>query len=362
MDRWTVVRANEWYRLNPWLVGCNYIPSSAVNQLEMWQPVTYDPETIDRELSWAEDLGFNMLRVFLHNLVWSTDRDGFIARIVNFLAIAGRHGMKVIPVLFDDCHRPDPSPGIQPLPVAGVHNSGWKHSPGQRVVQRVVQRFHDGTLPESEKVRLAEYVGGILTRFADDDCVLMWDIYNEPGQSGNGDDSSELLIAAWRWAREAGPSQPLTACLEDSIGERNIATNASMSDIITFHCYFAENLEKTVLRHKNSHADRPVICTEFMAREHGTTFQFSLPIFRNYNIGCCSWGLVAGKSQTHFSWKTVERLEEFRKQGRFLGAGDPIPEPQLWFHDIFRVDGTPFDRGEVDFIRSFLKKGGGNPV
>ena len=345
MNRWTVDQASDWNRAQPWLVGCNFIPSTAINQLEMWQAETYDPDTIDRELGWAEDLGFNTLRVYLHDLMWGKDREGFAARIDDFLGIAGRHGMRVLLVLFDDCHRPDPVLGEQPLPVSGVHNSGWKQSPGRQCVLR----FHNGTAPASERERLRDYVHGVLARFADDARVLMWDVYNEPGNNGN---SKELLQATWQWAQETRPSQPLTACLEGSVGEENIAINAAQSDVITFHCYRGELLEKTIMQRKSVHSGRPVVCTEYMAREHGTTFQHSLPIFKTHGVGCCNWGLVAGKSQTHFNWATVEKLEDLGRQGAFLHPGDSIPEPAFWFHDVFRVDGTPFDQREVDFIRS----------
>ncbi|GAH91153.1 unnamed protein product, partial [marine sediment metagenome] len=205
MDQWTIDKARDWYLTQPWLVGCNFLPSTAVNQLEMWQADTYDAETIDRELSWAEDLGFNTLRVYLHDLVWSHDPDGFAKRIDHFLGIADHHGMRVILVLFDDCHRPDPEIGVQPLPVPRVHNSGWKHSPGQKLVLQ----FHDGTVAASEKKRLKEYVQGVLTRFKDDERVLMWDLYNEPGQTGNGDKTNVLLKLTWEWAQDIRPSQPL---------------------------------------------------------------------------------------------------------------------------------------------------------
>lgn len=348
MSRWSVDKGREWYRAQPWLVGCNFIPSTAINQLEMWQAETYDPVTIDRELGWAETLGFNTLRVYLHDLVWAADQEGFTERIDDFLGIAKRYGMRVVLVLFDDCHRPDPQLGTQPLPVAAVHNSGWKHSPGQKVVLQ----FHDGTVSEREKARLAEYVKGVLTRFADDERILLWDVYNEPGQGGNGDRTNELLQMTWQWAHEVGPSQPLTATLDGSVGDRNIALNQAQSDVITFHCYHGESLENTIARHQDSHLGRPVICTEYMARELGTTFQHSLPIFKTRQVGCLNWGLVAGKSQTHWNWQTVKQLEELKANGAVLGPNDPIPEPPLWFHDIFRIDGTPYDQKEIDFIRS----------
>ena len=350
MNQWPAERAMDWHAEQPWLVGCNFIPSTAVNQLEMWQAETYDAETIGRELGWARQLGFNTLRVYLHDLVWHHDPDGFAGRIEHFLGIAARHGMRVLFVLFDDCHRPEPSIGVQPLPVPGVHNSGWKHSPGRKLVLQ----FHDGTAAAAEKARLREYVQGVLSRFGDDKRVLMWDVYNEPGQGDKGDKSHTLLQLAWTWAQEARPSQPLTACLDGARGERNLALNAARSDVITFHCYSGGALEETIIRHKESSSGRPIVCTEYMARELGTTFQFSLPIFRKHRVGCYNWGLVAGKSQTHWNWKSTGRLEALREQGAVLKPGEPIPEPGLWFHDIFRVDGTPFDQGEVDFIRSVV--------
>jgi hypothetical protein len=354
MSQLTLDQAQEWYQQQPWLVGCNFLPSTAINQLEMWQAETYDPKTISRELGWAKDLGFNTLRVYLHDLLWANDPDDFSSRINDFLNIADRHAMKVLLVLFDDCHRPDPKIGPQPLPIAGVHNSGWKQSPGQELVMA----FHDDTVTKEDKARLQDYVHDVLTRFSNDKRILMWDVYNEPGQNFYDDKTNELLQATWEWAQETRPSQPLTACLDGAGGERNIALNADRSDIITFHCYDADQLEPTITRLKHSHPGRPVICTEFMARELGTTFQHSLPIFKKHGVGCYNWGLVAGKSQTHFNWKTVDHLEELRKQEAFLHDDDPIPEPPLWFHDIFRIDGTPFDRNEIDFIRNITKAEG----
>lgn len=351
MNKWSIKQAKEWYKQQPWIVGCNFLPSSAINQLEMWQNDTYDPATIKRELDWTQSLGFNALRVYLHDLVWAEDRSGFIERIDHFLEIARHREMKVLLVLFDDCHRPDPEAGKQPLPVYGIHNSGWKQSPGRQLVSQ----FHEGTVSETEKNRLAEYVKGVLTHFKADERILMWDVYNEPGRSENKDRSLELLEMTWQWAQEVRPSQPLTSCLDGADGRKNIELNGRRSDIITFHCYSGTDLEPTIIQHLDEFSGRPLVCTEYMAREFGTTFQHSLPIFRKYRTGCFNWGLVAGKSQTHFNWESVENLEKFKEQGRFLRPGDPIPEPSRWFHDIFRVDGTPFSQMEIDFIRKTVK-------
>src|SRR5262245_31601228 len=90
-ERWTPQQANDWYKAQPWLVGCDFIPSNAINQLEMWQPDTFDAATIDRELGWAQSIGFNTVRVFLHDLPWKDDRDKFFGNVDKFLDIAASH-------------------------------------------------------------------------------------------------------------------------------------------------------------------------------------------------------------------------------------------------------------------------------
>jgi len=69
-QQWRASAARDWYSEQGWLVGSNYIPATAINQLEMWQADTFDPQRIDLELGWAEGLGMNTMRVFLHDLLW----------------------------------------------------------------------------------------------------------------------------------------------------------------------------------------------------------------------------------------------------------------------------------------------------
>ena len=158
----------------------------------------------------------------------------------------------------------------------------------------------------------------------------------------------------WQWAREVNPAQPLTSCLDGSVGDDIIQLNLDNSDVITFHTYEKDKLEPTIKRLQKT--QRPVICTEYMARQFGTNFQFCLPIFKKYNVGCFNWGLVAGKSQTHFGWSTILELQEKKKKGEFINEGDKLPEPKEWFHDILRIDGSPYSQSEVDFIAEILKK------
>ena len=323
-DRWSQERAWEWYNGHRWLVGCNFSPSTAINQLEMWQADTFDPVTIERELGWAGDLGFNTVRVYLHDLLWENDPAGFIDRINRFLEIASGKGIKPMFVFFDDCWNSTFKPGRQPGPIPGVHNSGWVQSPGSSKV-----------LDPSTWGPLEDYVKGILNAFGDDDRILLWDLYNEPGNNDLEKKSWGLLKEIFRWARDAGPSQPISVGVWFDNDELN-DFQLSNSDIITFHDYHdATHLEGQI--HRLKEHGRPLICTEYMARTNGSFFRTSLPVLKRENVGCINWGLVDGKTQTKYPW----------------GSKEGSAEPELWFHEIFCGDGTPYLQDEVDLIRKF---------
>lgn len=325
---WTAERAWQWYRARPWLVGCNFTPSTAVNQLEMWQAETFDPSTIDRELAYAASIGMNIVRVYLHDLAWRQDPSGFTARIDTFLSIADRHGIRALPVFFDDCWNDNPQVGRQPDPVPGVHNSGWVKSPGSAVV-------NDSTSWE----RLERYVKNVLGSFGNDPRVAFWDLYNEPGNGEQDAKSLPLLAKAFQWAREASPSQPLTAGLWYDNAELN-ALQIALSDIITFHNYGDSLSLSTQITELKRHG-RPIICTEWLRRTGGSFPQTHLPIFKREDVGCINWGLVSGKTQTIFPW----------------GSERGTPEPEVWFHDLFRADGTPFDQREIAVFRALTSSG-----
>jgi hypothetical protein len=326
LERWSKERANRWYNGLPWLVGCNFIPSTAINQLEMWQEATFDPQTIARELGWAADIGLNTVRVYLHDLAWEADAEGFKERVDRFLEITQQFGIKPLFVFFDDCWNGNPKIGPQPEPVPSVHNSGWLQSPGLEVVND----------PESWG-RLERYVDDVVSTFSQDERILMWDLYNEPGNNGNGAKSLPLVKAVFEWAREANPSQPLSVGIWFDLRELNEHLLA-LSDVITFHNYSPADKLVQQIAELRQHG-RPLICSEWMARTLGSLVETSLPIFFQENVGCINWGLVAGKTNTIWQWGTEE------------GA----PEPDPWFHDLLRADGTPYREREVALFRKLAK-------
>src|SRR5450432_3159142 len=208
---WPAKQANDWYAQQPFLVGSNFIPSTAINQLEMWQADTFDLPTIDRELGFAEGLGMNTMRVFLHNLLWQQDSQGFLQRMDQFLQVADKHHIRITFVIFDSVWDPYPKLGKQREPRPHVHNSGWVQSPGADMLQN----------PSRWNTQLKPYVEGVIGHFRDDKRVLMWDLMNEPDNnnppykgkelSRKVQPSLNLLQKEWNWARHANPSQPLTS-------------------------------------------------------------------------------------------------------------------------------------------------------
>src|SRR5229473_2268076 len=299
-NRWSEKEAADWSAKQPWLVGSNYIPANAINELEMWQADTFDPKRIDMELGWAESTGLNTMRVFLHDLPWQQDAAGFKKRIDTFLQIAAKHHIKPLFVLFDSCWDPEPRLGKQHAPRPGVHNSGWVQSPGAKALQDPAQY-----------PRLEAYVKGVVGALAKDDRVLGWDIWNEPDNGNGGSyadleakNKSELVLAllprAFAWARAAHPTQPLTSGVWKgnwSAAEKlepGAKIQIEMSDVISFHSYDKpEVFEKRVLSLQQYH--RPILCTEYMARGNGSTFQGTLPIAKKYKWAAFNGGLWRGR-------------------------------------------------------------------
>jgi hypothetical protein len=321
---WSVEKANAWYNQHKWITGANFVPSTAINQLEMWQAETFDPQTIDKELGWAENIGFNTMRVFLHSLVWKQDPKGFKQRIDQYLGIADKHHIQTIFVFFDDCWNKVPQPGKQPEPKTGIHNSGWMQDPGDPASK-------DSTLfPELEK-----YVKDVLTQFAHDKRILLWDLYNEPGNSGKKETSLPLLNKVFTWARAVNPDQPISVGLWAWDFEKLNAVQLLNSDVVTYHNYEETPWHQRTIELLKA-SGRPLICTEYMARTRNSRFSTILPLLQKQKVGAINWGFVAGKSNTIYAWDTP------------LADGS---EPIEWFHDIFRKDGTPYRQDEVNLIK-----------
>jgi hypothetical protein len=251
-------------------------------------------------------------------------------------------------VLFDSVWDPNPQLGKQRPPKPGVHNSGWLQSPGAKALQ-----------DPKEQARLEAYVKGVVSFLAKDARVLAWDIWNEPdnmnGSSYRAQEPTnkvalalKLLPQAFAWARSAGPQQPLTSGVwqGDWSTEEKMSETArqqiALSDVVSFHNYDkADEFEKRVqwlMRYK-----RPLLCTEYMARGNGSTFEGSLPVAKKHNVAAYNWGLVVGKTQTHLPWDSWKQPYTDR-------------EPPIWFHEVFKADGSPYRKEEVELIRKLTAR------
>lgn len=347
-ERWTEEKARDWYAKQPWLVGANYVPATAINQIEMWQAETFDPKRIDLELGWAAAIGMNTMRVFLHDLVWNQDAEAYKKRIDAFLAIAAKHRIRIMLVLFDSVWDPYPKLGPQRAPRPGVHNSGWMQGPGAEALK-----------DSKQQARLEAYVRGVVGAFAQDSRVAAWDLWNEPdNMNGNSYGRQEpankvdlvlaLLPRTFTWARAAKPSQPLTAGVwrgdwSDGKLDAMARLQLEQSDVISFHSYeppdVLEQRIRTLQRFR-----RPLLCTEYMARGNGSTFQGSLPVLKKHNVAAINWGLVEGKAQTHLPW---DSWKSPYVNGR---------EPAVWFHEVFRRGGAPYRQEEAELIRKLTAR------
>lgn len=349
---WPAERAWRWYREQPWLVGCNFIPSTASNQLEMWQAETFDPETIDRELGWAAGIGMNAVRVYLHDIAFRVDGAGFLERVERFLDLAERHGVRTMFVLFDSVWNPFPKPGPQPEPRPRVHNAGWLQSPGREILSDPT-RHHE----------LEPYVSAVVGRFREDPRVLVWDVVNEPENpnlvsygSEEPEDKDSLVLSllekAYGWTRAADPAQPLTSGVWQGDWRDPAALSPvnefllTRSDVVSFHCYLAAERMRKFIAGLESYG-RPLVCTEYMARTLGSTFEEVLPVLAEKRVGAFCWGLVAGRTQTIYSWDSWLR--------------DYDSEPDPWFHDVFRSGGVPYREEEVRVIRACAQAVNGPP-
>ena len=292
----------------------------------MWQAETYDPTTIDRELGWAENIGMNTMRVFLHNLVYGAGSEGireahrWVSRRLRRVTIYGRSLCFSTP--------------------AGIRIQNWDRSFRRcQGCTTPVGCRHPGpdVLEDPTQVpRLEQYVKGIVGTFANDSRVLAWDMWNEPD---NGNDSSyerrsekqkrdyaRALAAGLCMGSFGAPTQPLTS----GVWHGDWSSTAMMtplpnpdeqSDVVSFHNYgWPEDFEAHVKMLEQFH--RPLICTEYMARGAGSTFDTVLPVAHENHVGAINWGLVQARARRFFP-------------GIHGNTRMPPIKPPIWFHDGF---------------------------
>ena len=317
----------NWYRDVGTIKGVNYIPRNAVNAIEMWQVESFDPELIDEELGWAQDVGYGAVRVPLSFTVWRKDPDAYLDRIERFLDIASRKKLSTAFVLMDDTRRSEMTPrvGPQPAPISGVYNSQWVPSPGPEYVS-----------DRSRWDEVERYIRGVISTFKTDKRVLFWDMYHTPGNDNLWDKTLPLLESSFSWARDEDPVQPLTAGPWTEYASPMSVRIMELSDFISLQTFDGVEGVKAKLRIL-SQFNRPIICTDWLKRQNGNTFSEILPLFAENDIGWFNRGLVRGKTQLHYPDDSIVKGDE------------EIP----WQQNILKEDGSAYNDEEIRQIRAF---------
>lgn len=296
-----------------WVKGAVFVPTNATNEVQQWDQ--YDPAINDRELQICSVYGINVVRVYLHYLVWEKDKNRLLANIEDFLSRATKYGIQTEIIFFDDCWNANPSIGSYPPPLFGVHNSRWVQCPGNYIKENYA----------AYKARLQSYVQDVVNAHKTDSRVLFWETYNEPGNSMNGlymDITNQIMKDGREWIKSTGTDIPISSVGDfDNYNGTNTA-NAT-SDFFSFHNYGSDYAGP---RGKN------VLCTECMNR----TAQSVPGVVSNFygqGTGFIIWEAGNGRDNCRYPW------------------GNTNVEPNVPFHTLFYPDGHPWAASDVQAFR-----------
>lgn len=349
-EKWTCEQANAWYQKIGWLRGCNFIGSDCANRLDMWQK--YDCEaklaTAERELALCQKIGFNTVRLWANFDVYYAEPDSYMEIFERYIALCAKYGQKVMVVLTHD----------EDLP------RGEEFVPKQMGEQKYALGVHQGRFPTPPEMKakktkhymeypqlrekFLEMVKRTVSKYARDERIICWNIYNEPG-IGIQDRCVEILKALFEAVRAEDPIQPLCADLWGSIKDGVIPSKGEklaleLSDIISFHSY--QSYEKLVAEIRFlQRFNRPLFLTEWLHRINHNNVQEIYPLLYLANVSNYCWGFVVGKTQTHEPWTS---LWEQWDQG--VGARYDFTK---WQHDLFRPNLRPYDPNEIVLIEKF---------
>lgn len=348
--KWSAERAWKWYNSRPWIRGCNFMSSDCANRIDQWQEYGFEErfETACRELALAAETGFNSIRIVPEFYVWQQDRDGFMKRFERYIDAADKNGISSMIVLGNDCCPPKEE-ALSRLHL-GEQKVHWGYHGGRKVSQHGT---FDGAgysvldEPENE-AQFCEFVRELVMTYRDDERVLIWDVFNEPGNAKRNNMSLPIMQKMISIIREIDPIQPITIGIwtyptvlkeVEQIGLEN-------SDILSFHNYgdYDSNVREIALLKKYG---RPIVNTEWLNRCGGNTVEALFPLFYLEKIGCYNWGLVAGKYQTYEPHNAV--WDEYKKN----------PESQRnfdftkWFHDLYRPSLNPYNPHEIELIKKY---------
>lgn len=351
--KWSKERAWEWYNARPWIRGCNYMSADCANRVDQWQEYGFEErfETAAGELKLMAELGYNSIRIIPEFIVWKKEHDGFTERFERYIELAAQNNISCMIVLGNDCCPPKEE-ALKRMRL-GEQQVDWGYHGGRRISQH--GRF-DGIgyslLDDPEYTeKYYEFVREIVGKYKNDERVIMWDVYNEPGNSRRSGITLPHLEKFFEIIRDIDPIQPLTVGIWSQSTELENLTEAEKyglenSDIISYHNYnsYENNVRELRLLKK---LGRPVINTEWLNRCGGNSVEEMFPLFYLEKIGCYNWGFVAGKYQTYEPWNGI--WDGYKENPEAFEHFDFTK----WFHDIYRPSHNPYNPKETELIKRF---------
>lgn len=354
MERWSQQRAWEWYNSRPWIRGCNYMSANCVNRVDQWQSLHFDEhlEETERELEVMRELGFNSVRLILEYVVWKEEHDLFLENFERYISLCHKYGISCMIVLANDCMPPKTE--LWKMPAIGEQHYDVGYHGGRKHSQHGA---HNGPAPHfyldnpDSADDYFKMVTEIVTIYKDDPRILMWDLFNEPGNSRREGISLPILKRMFETVRKINPSQPLTVAawwfdLNDFHTSEENQFALENSDIITYHNYSPYEEHIQVIKHLKKF-ERPIINTEWLARCTNNTVFDNFPLFYLENIGCYNWGFVAGKYQTYEAHNSLWDWYYSDKNANI--------DLTKWFHDLYRPSYRPYDPKEIDLVKKFCQ-------
>lgn len=354
MEKWTKERAWEWYNKQPWIRGFCYYPSCCLNMIEMWQEYNWDKvkATMEKEMAIAKEWGFNAVRILTLFDLYLDQPEAHLNHLEEFIQICDKNQIKVMVCIGNDClvsksNYKKPSYGEQEYDL-GYHS-------GKAISPHIVMNEPGYALadePEYFDLYL-EYVEAIISKYAKDERVLLWDIYNEPGNSRRGMMSYKVMEESFKIARKYDTIQPCAACCwsynEKDEPYKEIELKAlEMSDVILYHGYMNYKKHKRTVKFLKKTYERPLFNTEWLHRIWHNDVEHFFPYFRKNKIAAFNWGFVRGKSQTNEPWEWL--FNEYH-----LGHGKDWDFTK-WQHDLIRSNLEPYDFKEYEIIKRECQK------
>lgn len=350
--RWSKEKAWKWYNARPWIRGCNYMSADCANRVDQWQELGFEErfETTESELELMKETGFNAVRLILEYVVWKEEHDGFMERLERYISLCAKYGISCMIVLANDCMPPKNE--LWKMPYVGKQEYVWGYHGGKKSAQHSLQTspaphfYLDNPESRADYFRMVEE---IVTKYKNDERIIVWDVYNEPGNGRRDDLTPENLKALFELVRACEPIQPLTSAVWRIKGDGTPLSEVEQyaldhSDIVSYHFYGNYN-EHIKIIHRLKKEGRPIITTEWLGRIFGNDVFSLFPLFYLERIGCYNWGFVAGKYQTYEPWEGTWQMYE---RGRCKNV-----DFTKWFHDLYRPSHHPYDPKEIELIKHF---------